>query len=100
MVPQEGRQFFSFDLRAATDRFPMCLQRVVVRHLLGDKFEKAWYRLMVGMKFSCKGKLISYGAGQPMGAYTSWAVFALCHHLLVRVAGHNVFKTYTFDQYR
>jgi hypothetical protein len=34
-----------------------------------------------------------------MGAYTSWAVFALCHHLVVRVAGHNVYKHYDFDSY-
>jgi hypothetical protein len=31
-----------------------------------------------------------YAVGTPMGIYTSWASFALCHHLLVRVAGARV----------
>jgi hypothetical protein len=31
-----------------------------------------------------------YAVGSPMGIYTSWASFALCHHLLVRVAGARV----------
>lgn len=32
-------------------------------------------------------KSTKYAVGSPMGIYTSWASFALCHHLLVRVAG-------------
>jgi hypothetical protein len=27
-----------------------------------------------------------YACGQPMGAYSSWAVFSLCHHIVVRIA--------------
>jgi len=27
---------------------------------------------------------VFYRTGQPMGAYSSWAVFALTHHLLIR----------------
>lgn len=32
---------------------------------------------------SPEGVLLKYEAGQPMGAYSSWAVFAVCHHLVV-----------------
>lgn len=34
-----------------------------------------------------------------MGAYTSWALLALSHHLIVRVAGHNVLGHYNFNTY-
>lgn len=42
---------------------------------------------------------VKYRAGQPMGAYTSWAIFALCHHLVVRVAAHNVTGSFDFRTY-
>jgi len=34
-----------------------------------------------------EGGRIKYNAGQPMGAYSSWPVFALSHHLIVQIAG-------------
>jgi hypothetical protein len=57
---------------------------------------------MVGKPFHnpLTGKGVYYRAGQPMGAYTSWAVFALCHHILVRVAAHNCgYRDFGFSQY-
>lgn len=32
------------------------------------------------------GESITYVVGQPMGGYSSWAVFTLCHHLVVQYA--------------
>jgi hypothetical protein len=43
-----------------------------------------------------EGNIVQYETGQPMGAYTSWAVFTLCHHLLVQYAARKVFKTNKF----
>lgn len=34
-------------------------------------------------EFSYGDKVVKYSVGQPMGAYSSWAVFALSHHLVV-----------------
>jgi hypothetical protein len=57
---------------------------------------------MVGIPFKMRSQLllklfphlkdqeIIYGAGQPMGAYSSWAVFALTHHFVVRSCGLDV----------
>jgi len=33
-----------------------------------------------------KGQTVNYAVGQPMGGYSSWAVFTLCHHLVVQYA--------------
>jgi hypothetical protein len=74
---------YSFDLSAATDRFPMEFQKKVVSHLIGEELSGVWAQLLIGLPFRPiwkDGADVYYGAGQPMGAYTSWAVFALCHH--------------------
>jgi len=38
---------------------------------------------MVGYPFLVKGKEVSYSVGNPMGALSSWATFALAHHFVV-----------------
>lgn len=82
--------FHSIDLTNATDRFPIDLQVKVLERLIGSDKAQAWKRIMVNLPFSIRSssptKEISYGAGQPMGAYSSWPVFALCHHLVVQEA--------------
>jgi len=41
-----------------------------------------------------------YGAGQPMGALTSWAVFSLTHHILVQYAAYKAHgKLRWFEDY-
>jgi len=77
-------KYFSYDLKNATDRFPVSLIVEVMKKLIGEDRAMAWKRIMVDYEFTHKGKSYSYGAGQPMGAYSSWPSFALCHHLIVR----------------
>lgn len=98
-LPPLGHRFHSFDLKGFTDRFPIKYQEVVVEALLGTKFMKAWSKLLVGFAYDYKGNYLYYRCGQPMGAYTSWVICTLCHHLVVRVCGHNVYKHCNFDQY-
>jgi hypothetical protein len=44
-------------------------------------------RVLVKMDFMTpEGDRLFYQAGQPMGAYSSWPVFSLCHHLVVQIA--------------
>lgn len=77
-LPQalEG-SYHSIDLSAATDRMPIALQRRIIEYLY-DSPEKAqaWCDLLVGDNFSVRMpdksvQTVSYGAGQPMGAYSS-----------------------------
>lgn len=65
--------YASFDLTAATDRFPMTFQTKIVEHLLGDnKLSEAWNDIMIGYPFELPNKeSIFFKAGQPLGAKSS-----------------------------
>jgi len=41
---------------------------------------------MVKLPFMFEGEEYQYKVGQPMGAYSSWAMFALSHHIVVQYA--------------
>jgi len=80
--------FYSFDLSAATDRFPLGFQKVVTSILLGCPIKaRAWASLLSDTEFLCPWDqtMVKYQVGQPMGAYSSWAVFAICHHIIVQL---------------
>jgi len=53
---------------------------------------------MVGYEFALpadyKSGPIKYNTGQPMGAYSSWTVFALTHHLIIRICAMKVGQPY------
>jgi hypothetical protein len=95
----KAQHIWSYDLSAATDRFPLEIQRWILEeflpghHLDRVAYASAWSRLLSGIEFSYdtqgpKGAtlLLKYGVGQPMGAYSSWAVFTLSHHVMVELA--------------
>jgi hypothetical protein len=95
------KHFWSYDLSAATDRFPISLQQALLAFLLGPDVARQWRSILVDREYivpkwiSDKQRVprgtpdtVRYGAGQPMGAYTSWAVFALTHHFLVQYAAY------------
>jgi len=87
-LPKEG-PYYSMDLSAATDRFPVAFQKLVVEKLTGRRdYAEAWERIMVKEPFSYKGSTYTYSVGQPMGLYSSWAIFALSHHIIVRIAAN------------
>nr|UJQ92572.1 MAG: putative RNA-dependent RNA polymerase [Mitoviridae sp.] len=92
--------YHSLDLSNATDRMPLALQLRVFEKLFGKAKALAWANLLVGYEFATKdGPHVKYGAGQPMGAYSSWSSMALTHHVMVRVSamrvGYPHFKDYT-----
>jgi len=93
--------YWSYDLSAATDRFPVSLQQAFLGLLIGPRVALHWRKLLTFRKFSVPRwteagrpvpvgteRQVHYAVGQPMGAYTSWAVFALTHHLLVQFAAY------------
>jgi len=62
--------------------------------LLNSSFGTEWKRVIVSGPWSYKDPngetlLYNYSRGQPMGAYSSWAVFALSHHFMVWLAAYN-----------
>lgn len=99
-LPDTG-PYYSLDLHAATDRFPVKLQHEVLSDLVECReYADAWLRTMVGHEFMNPfGDPVRYSVGQPMGAYSSWAIFALTHHLTVRVAAKRSGNPVTFSDY-
>lgn len=86
-------QVFSYDLSAATDRFPVWYQVEVLSYLTNRRFAEAWRDLLIGPRYYTRpitviprGDALKYGSGQPMGLYSSWAMFSFCHHILVQQA--------------
>lgn len=113
LAARKGKAYWSYDLSAATDRFPVSLQQALLSYLLGPRVARHWTRLLTGRTFRVPRQVsakqwvpqgtpesVQYSVGQPMGAYTSWAVFALSHHFLVQFAAFQAFGTLKwFEEY-
>jgi len=100
-IPSHG-PFHSLDLKACTDRFPALLQKELVSHLLkSSEKAEAWYRILCSHEFYVpwEDRFIKYETGQPMGAYSSFAVMALCHHTIVQWAALKAGFKSTFTDY-
>lgn len=82
--------FWSLDLSAATDRLPIALQEKIIECLYSNQdLAYAWRNLLVTRDYwTHTGKPLRYVVGQPMGAYSSWAMLAITHHLIVAWAAH------------
>lgn len=78
-------KFSCFDLSSATDRLPVELQVDILNNLGVDG--NLWRRLL-NIPWFYKGEEVRYSVGQPMGAYSSWAMLALTHHTIVKLAAH------------
>lgn len=68
---KDWEEYYSIDLTAATDRFPIQVITQVLRGLLPDYYVKAWEFIMVGLPFGFQGRTVRYAVGNPMGAYSS-----------------------------
>jgi len=83
-----GKKFHCFDLSAATDRLPIDIQRDIL-NILNPSLGTWWCRLL-DFPWTYKGKDYKYAVGQPMGAYSSWGMLALTHHVIVKLAAQRV----------
>lgn len=89
----DSKELYSYDLTAATDRLPLPVQKWILGSLFGDAFARAWANLLVKrtygfyqLGYSKWAGSYKYAVGQPMGAYSSWAMLAMTHHFLVQVS--------------
>jgi len=95
------KDIYSYDLSSATDRLPLALQEGLLGWFLGEKVARLWATLLVGRSYSVHPKTASdrglkqtsyhYACGQPMGAYSSWAMLALTHHFCVQLSAARVY---------
>lgn len=108
------KEYYSFDLKSATDLIPMRLYEIVMRELLGFKASLIWSMILVDRPFHASHEEFSYEdspgdtestvrytRGQPMGALSSWASLAIVHHVIVQMAAYEAGFTQTtwFDEY-
>jgi len=86
---------YSYDLSSATDRFPLALQTIVIKHMFGSTVGGLWEKVISQRSFHIGGKQIRWAVGQPLGALSSWAAFTLTHHLFIRWCAND----YHFEDY-
>jgi hypothetical protein len=89
---------FCHDLKNATDRVPISLQKRILSKITSKEISEAWERILIGLPYDTPKGKISYVRGQPMGAFTSFPMFALTHHIIIRIAAYRVGIT-RFDDY-
>lgn len=79
----KNSQFYSLDLSAATDRLPVSLQKDILNclGLCGTEWKN-----ILNRPYYYMGVPFHYSVGQPMGAYSSFAMLALANHLIVYCA--------------
>lgn len=99
------KDVFSFDLSAATDRLPRWLNVAILEILLTKDIAEAWEEILTGRTYEHTTVLnpanqktrrvisqsLKYRVGQPMGAYSSWAMLNITHHLIVQWAYHRAY---------
>jgi hypothetical protein len=99
-LPRQG-PYYSCDLSSATDRLPVTLQRAILAVLTSQEYAAAWYALLCDRDFLLPrgAGSVRYGAGQPMGAYSSWTTFAITHHAIVRLSAKRAGYPIAWDKY-
>jgi len=89
---------FCFDLSSATDRAPIWMQELMLKHIYGSDLAESWRRLISERDFKYANKFYRWKVGQPLGLLSSWAVFSLWHHSIIqycgRKNGHRLFLDY------
>lgn len=87
-----GHKYYSFDLSAATDRFPITFQEMFIKECFGEQTSLAWRMILTSFPFYVpwEDKTITYNCGQPMGAYSSWSTFTLSHHVILHYIHHKL----------
>jgi len=81
--------YFSLDLSAATDRLPVLLQSDILEAL--GLNGKLWKEIL-DRSYYYDGVPYKYNVGQPMGAYSSFAMLALTNHVLMYAASRVALK--------
>jgi hypothetical protein len=113
---EHGKEFtvYSYDLSSATDRMPVHLYQELLSHIIGFEEATLWKHLLTARKWWDRdsvwdpseglrpdGPWLSrmYAVGQPMGAYSSWALLALAHHAIVQYCSGLIGRTSWFEDY-
>jgi hypothetical protein len=100
---EQGTTFtaYSYDLSSATDRIPVDIYQFLLTRLFDGSFGVFWRALLTFRNWEDRWSTVNehggverhredrqYAVGQPMGAYSSWAMLAIAHHAIVQYCAH------------
>lgn len=91
------KDFFSYDLKSATDRWPLTYLFCLMRYLFGFGPSLASSIVQTGHNtfdvpfVKRERSVVCFVAGQPLGYYLSWPLFSLSHHVIVWMAAARVY---------
>lgn len=103
LVP--SKTCFSYDLKSATDRWPLVFMFETLALLFDRSFASSVVNTTLGTNLFevpfVKRALsqVSFVTGQPLGYYGYWPLFAFTHHVLVWWAAEQVRPGILFDRY-
>jgi len=95
---------FSFDLKSATDRWPLQTMFEVLQCLFDRSFASSVRSALALNLFEVPfvrrpNSTVSFVCGQPLGYYSSWPLFALSHHAMVWWCAEKVYPGVKFTRY-
>lgn len=92
---------YSYDLKYATDRWPLHFLYVIMIMLFGPSLASSIVNTTLGFNVFdvLFTKTKRFTAGQPLGYYASWPLFSLSHHFLVWYAAEQVHPFERFTKY-
>jgi hypothetical protein len=95
---------YSFDLKSATDRWPLHYLYTVMMMFFGPSLASSVVNTTLGFNtfdvlFVKIKRCVSFIAGKPWGYYASWPLFSLSHHILVWYAAEQVHPGVKFTAY-
>lgn len=94
---------FSFDLKSATDRWPLLSMFYLMQVCFGRQFASAVVNSALGtnvfeVSWVKRRSVVCFQTGQPLGYYSSWPLFALTHHAMIWWCAEQVYPLRTFDR--
>jgi len=76
---------YSFDLTSATDRWPVELIHIAMEACFDKEIADSWKKVITDRTFTGpSGEKVRWEVGQPLGALSSWAAFAVSHHAFIQ----------------
>ncbi|KAH0685030.1 hypothetical protein KY289_022782 [Solanum tuberosum] len=93
------RQTFSFDLKSATDRWPLSVIYSLMSCIFGSTLASSIVNSSLGLNtflvlppmIKARMSEVAFLTGQPLGYYGSWSLFALSHHYIVWLAAKRAY---------
>lgn len=96
---------YSFDLKSATDRWPVLFLFEVFKVCFGQPFASSVVNSALAFNFfevpfvKKKDSPVYFRGGQPLGYYSSWPLFTLTHHIRIWWCAEQIYPGQLFDRY-